>query len=122
MRSEAGSNSVYERLSQRLNSSQDRSRMLIENSRSLTNELFDPETGQALFQPQVGRAPRGRSRSKNPGDKLYQDALKSRERKDSLRREDHKQSKIEASKNHSKRYTNKLVENAKMQNFSAIFD
>ena len=116
MRSEGGSNSVYDRLSQRLNSSQDRSRMLIENSRSLTNELFDPETGQALFQPQVGRAPRGRTREKNqnPGEKLYQDALKSRERKDSLRRDEQKQKKFEASKNHSKRHTNKLVENAKI--------
>lgn len=116
MRSEAGSNSVYERLSQRLNSSQDRSRLLIENSKSLTNELFDPETGQALFHPKIGRAPRGRSRSKNqnPGDKLYQDALNLRERQDSIRREENKQSRMEASKNHSKKYTNKLVENAKI--------
>jgi hypothetical protein len=45
--------------------------MCIENSRSLTNELFDPETGQQLFKPKVGRGPRGRARSKDTGGNLY---------------------------------------------------
>ena len=65
-----------------MNSSQERSRMCIENSKSLTNELFDPETGQAWFHPRTGRAPIGRQRSKNPGEKLYNDALYSREKKE----------------------------------------
>lgn len=95
----------------------------MENSRSLTNELFDPETGQALFHPRTGRAPRGRPRSsyKNPGEKLYQDALASRERKDSMRRQDQRQTKKEAKTNYSKRHTNRLVQNAKVQNFATIF-
>lgn len=54
--------------------------MCIENSRSLTNELFDPETGQQLFKPKVGRGPRGRARSKDTGSSLYRQALLSRER------------------------------------------
>jgi hypothetical protein len=65
-----------------MNGSQDRSRLCIENSRSLTNELFDPETGQALFHPRIGRANRGRERSRNPGEKLYEEALRSREKKE----------------------------------------
>jgi hypothetical protein len=54
-----------------MTSSKDRSRMCIENSRSLTNELFDPETGQRFFRPKVGRAPRGRARSKDASQNLY---------------------------------------------------
>lgn len=55
--------------------------MCLENSRTLTNDLFDPETGQAFFKPKVGRAPRYKPRLKNPGDQLYNEALKQRERK-----------------------------------------
>ena len=71
------STEVFERLSNRLNSSCDRSRIVIENSRSLNNELFDPETGQELFKPLIGRAPKhhqpGSSRTR--GKKLYKEAL-----------------------------------------------
>jgi len=42
---DADAKHVFERLSQRMKSSKERSRMCIENSRSLTNELHDPETG-----------------------------------------------------------------------------
>ena len=41
--------------------------MCIENSNTLSNDLFDPDTGQALFHPRVGRGPRGQSRDKDPG-------------------------------------------------------
>jgi hypothetical protein len=74
---------VFERLA----SSQDRSRICIENSNSLSNDLFDPETGQAFFKPKVGRGPRGRSRSKEPGEQLYRDALRARERKAIMQRQ-----------------------------------
>jgi hypothetical protein len=40
-----------------MSNSQDRSRMLIQNSNGLSNDLFDPETGQELFKPRVGRGP-----------------------------------------------------------------
>ena len=52
-----------------MNNSYDRSKLLMENSKSLTNDLFDPETGQEFFKPRVGRGPvRGRSRQNyNPG-------------------------------------------------------
>lgn len=55
--------------------------MLLENSKNLTNDLFDPETGQEYFKPKVGRGPIGQMRYKNPGDQLYSEAIKSRERK-----------------------------------------
>jgi len=42
----SGTNDVYNRLSHRMNSSYDRSKLLIENSRTLNNDLCDPETGQ----------------------------------------------------------------------------
>lgn len=46
MKSQSGNNSgVFERLSHRMNNSYDRSKLMIENSKNLTNELFDPETG-----------------------------------------------------------------------------
>mgnify|MGYP000897786012 CR=1 FL=1 len=60
--------------------------MCIENSRTLTNDLFDPETGQALFHPRVGRAPVNQQRLRDPGTQLYREALKSRERKASKER------------------------------------
>jgi len=31
--------------------------MMLANSKTLSNDLYDPETGQQLFHPQVGRAP-----------------------------------------------------------------
>ena len=31
--------------------------MMMANSKTLTNDLCDPETGNALFKPQVGRGP-----------------------------------------------------------------
>lgn len=49
---------VFERLSQGLNSSRERSQMMMANSQTLTNDLYDPETGQQFFKPKVGRAPR----------------------------------------------------------------
>ena len=64
-----------------MNDSQDRSRILIENSKNLNNDLFDPETGQELFKPRVGRAPLHQIRAKDPGMQLYQEALRSREKK-----------------------------------------
>jgi hypothetical protein len=42
---------VYDRLSNKMNNSYDRSKFMLENSKSLTNELFDPETGQEYFVP-----------------------------------------------------------------------
>jgi hypothetical protein len=95
--------------------------MCIENSRSLTNELFDPETGQALFHPRTGRAPKGRQRSKNPGEKLYADAIRSRERREWQKKEDMVRTDQGAARTYARKHTNRLVENAKAQNFSAIF-
>jgi len=49
---------IYDRLSQGgLNTSRERSQMMIANSKTLTNDLHDPETGQQLFHPKVGRGP-----------------------------------------------------------------
>lgn len=77
-----GTSDVFERLSHRMNNSYDRSKLLMEHSKNLTNDLFDPETGQEYFKPKVGRAPRGR-RDYKPGVDLYNQAYQSRERKES---------------------------------------
>eukprot|EP00354_Favella_ehrenbergii_P006196 CAMPEP_0170455192 /NCGR_PEP_ID=MMETSP0123-20130129/3223_1 /TAXON_ID=182087 /ORGANISM="Favella ehrenbergii, Strain Fehren 1" /LENGTH=123 /DNA_ID=CAMNT_0010718217 /DNA_START=2437 /DNA_END=2808 /DNA_ORIENTATION=- len=42
----------FDRLSQGgLNTSRERSQMMMANSKTLSNDLYDPETGQALFKP-----------------------------------------------------------------------
>jgi len=68
-----GDSSVFERLSNRYADSHQRSKVLLENSHNLTNDLFDPETGQELFKPNIKRGPRGRPRlnSKEAGRNLY---------------------------------------------------
>ena len=47
--------------------------MMLAHSKNLTNDLYDPETGQQFFQPQVGRAPTaGRPRAgQGTSDNLY---------------------------------------------------
>lgn len=47
--------------------------MMLANSHTLTNDLYDPETGQQLFHPQVGRAPQQRrpAPGKGTGENLY---------------------------------------------------
>ena len=94
----------------------------MENSRSLNNELFDPETGQSLFQPMVGRGPRGRSRSKDANDQLYRQGQISRDRKLSVQRQHQENIRRQAEHNFSKSKTNKIVEKQKSLNFSKIFD
>lgn len=36
--------------------------MMLANSQTLSNDLYDPETGQEFFKPKVGRAPRNQLR------------------------------------------------------------
>ena len=60
-----------------MSSSYDRSKLCIENSKGLMNDLYDPDTGLEYFKPQVGRAPRGRigrerQMTKNAGENLYE--------------------------------------------------
>ena len=69
-------NELFERLSQGLSSSRERSQLLLANSQTLTNDLYDPETGQELFKPKVGRGPRNKARpparnSETAGQMLY---------------------------------------------------
>lgn len=47
--------------------------MMLANSQTLTNDLYDPETGQEFFKPRVGRAPRDRHRPQagNAHEMLY---------------------------------------------------
>jgi len=60
----------------------------MENSKTLTNDLHDPETGQAFFHPRTGRAPKNNyERQKYPETQLYREALKSREKKASMERQ-----------------------------------
>lgn len=92
-----------------MTSSKDRSRMCIENSRSLTNELFDPETGQQLFKPKVGRGPRGRARSKDTGSSLYRQALLSRERFEQKQFEKEESIKQKSNTNFAQKKSNLIV-------------
>lgn len=122
MKNSSGAKHVFQRLSHRMNSSQDRKRMYMENSRSLNNELFDPETGQTLFKPKVGRGPRGRSRSKDANEQLYRQGQLSRDRRLSVERQHVEGLRKQAERNFSKSRTNKIVEKQKSTNFAKIFD
>lgn len=57
-----------------MSSSYDRSKLMMENSKGLTNDLFDPETGQEYFKPKIGRGPTTRGRREDPGADLYAQA------------------------------------------------
>jgi len=105
-----------------MSNSQERSRMCMENSKSLTNDLFDPETGQVLFHPKVGRGPRQRSRQRNPSEQLYENALKLREKKEAQIRQSRESLKKQSSTMHSRSRTNRIVERQKQQTFSKIFE
>ena len=47
--------------------------MCMANSQTLTNDLYDPDTGQEFFQPRVGRGPRSyhRPSANNTHEMLY---------------------------------------------------
>lgn len=45
---------------------------MLANSQTLTNDLYDPETGQEFFKPKVGRAPRQQLR---PSTNMTHEAL-----------------------------------------------
>ena len=36
--------------------------MLMANSQTLSQDLYDPETGQEFFKPKIGRGPRNQAR------------------------------------------------------------
>ena len=61
--------------------------MLLANSQTLTNDLYDPETGQELFKPKVGRGPKQASRpqvartSESAGQHLYKESRAEQARK-----------------------------------------
>lgn len=91
----------------------------MQHSKNLTNDLFDPETGQELFKPKVGRGPRGTNY--RPGVDLYEHAYYSREKKDSQKKEKDRMSKQESTMQHSKKLTNQIVNNKKLNSFIEIF-
>jgi hypothetical protein len=69
--------------------------MMLANSQTLTNDLYDPETGQEFFKPRVGRAPRDRHRPQagNAHEMLYRAGQERSARKRSKAiEEDHRKS------------------------------
>ena len=44
--------------------------MCMANSQTLTNELYDPDTGQELFKPRITRGPRSVQRPKTADTNL----------------------------------------------------
>lgn len=103
-----------------MNNSYDRSKLMMQHSKNLTNDLCDPETGQEYFKPKVGRGPRGTNYK--PGKDLYYAAYHSREKKDTMRKVQDHISKTEAQMQHSKKLTNKIVNNNKIKSFQQIFE
>ena len=55
---------------------------MLQHSKILTNDLYDPDTGQQLFKPMVGRAPmHGRAAAKDVSSSLYKAAMVSNYKK-----------------------------------------
>ena len=97
----------------------------MENSRSLTNDLFDPETGQELFKPRINRGPRGRPRQsslRNVTENLYKDGLMRLQRRHAMMNSQENKVRKASATSFSKERTNKLMVKKKIQNFGEIFD
>lgn len=99
--------------------------MYMENSSNLNNDLYDPETGQQLFHPKIGRGPRGRSGSRSireVGGDLYRRAVQSRDKKKQMQNEHLENIKKNMQQNFSKAKTNKMMDKKKQMNFGKIFE
>lgn len=108
----------------KLNTSRERSQMMMANSKTLSNDLYDPETGQALFQPKVGRAPNQLRPKAGAGtsEHLYKAAQLSSYKKMSAAVQDD----IKRNQNSNMVFTcvstKKMVDDRKFAAFQHIFD
>ena len=97
--------------------------MMLANSNTLTQELYDPETGQQLFQPKVGRAPQHTRLS--PGeaahDALYKAAMVSNYKKATKQAEKEVKKHVEANQVFTCASTQKIMDKKKFEAFSQIF-
>ena len=114
-------NKLFEKLS--CSSSRERSQLMLANSQTLTNDLYDPETGQELFQPKVGRGPRDRpaGNSTTAGDQLYQTSQKESIKRKNRVVESQIASAQLANRVFTNQSTNKIIDRLKEQAFKQIF-
>ena len=97
--------------------------MCMANSQTLTNELYDPDTGQEFFKPKIGRGPRSQQRPRT-GDThhmLYQAGQARSARKQSTRAEAEAKKQQQANTKFTTYSTKKIMEKKKIESFHQIF-
>ena len=109
-----------------MSTSRERSQLLLANSQTLTNDLYDPETGQELFRPKVGRGPKNKSRapghsSESTGHMLYQASHEEQVKRRTKQVETQLETIKKAHTVFTNTQTNKIMERKKEQAFAQIF-
>jgi hypothetical protein len=109
-----------------LSTSRERSQLLLANSQTLTNDLYDPETGQELFRPKVGRGPKNKSRatghsSESTGQMLYQASHEEQVKRRTKQVETQLETIKKANTVFTNTQTNKIIERKKEHAFAQIF-
>lgn len=99
-----------------------RSRSHKKPDNSLTNELFDPDSGQPYFKPLVGRGPKNQSREPRAvGSHLYANSKALKEKIDAKKQQALADRDSKAKTVFTQDQTNRIVERLKIQRFSALF-
>ena len=83
----------------------------------MTNDLYDPETGQELFKPKVGRGPRNQQRQVRNSEAAGNNLFKASKQEMAKRQVKQVESQIETVKKantvHTNSSTNKIIERKK---------
>ena len=98
--------------------------MMLANCKTLSNDLYDPDTGQQLFHPVVGRAPQQPRPQAGPAtsDHLYKAALVSKYKKMTAQAEREIKKQQDANMVFTCASTKKIVEKKKFTAFAQIFE
>lgn len=114
---------VFERLSQGLNSSRERSQIMMAHSQTLSNDLYDPETGQEFFKPKIGRGPKNQARPQATAahEMLYRAGQQRSARKRSKQIEEDQKKAQMSNTVFTSSSTKKLIAKRKRESFERIF-
>ena len=97
--------------------------MMLAHSKTLTNDLYDPETGQQLFKPKVGRGPMQHRAAPGQGtsENLYKAGLVSNYKKMTKQAELEYKKQQDANQVFTCSSTKKIVDKKKFEAFQQIF-
>ena len=98
---------------------------MLANSQTLSNDLYDPETGQELFKPQVGRGPRKVRRpppkGTNTAEMLYQKGRQTQAKKFHKEVANVMDHKAQQNTVFTTNQTKKIMDARKKESFNLIF-